>query len=37
VEANASSAEIEALIQHTDQVAEIHNTLRTGVPVTRCR
>jgi uncharacterized OsmC-like protein len=37
VEADASAAEIEALIQHTDQVAEIHNTLRTGVPVTRCR
>ncbi|RTQ49983.1 OsmC family peroxiredoxin [Hymenobacter gummosus] len=30
----ASAAEIEALIRHTDQVAEVHNTLRRGVAVT---
>ena len=33
VEARASEAEIEALIIHTDKVAEIHNTLRQGMPV----
>ncbi|OON69853.1 osmotically inducible protein OsmC [Hymenobacter sp. CRA2] len=32
--ADASAAEIEALIQHTDRVAEIHNTLRRGVAIT---
>jgi len=30
---NAPKDEIEALIRHTDQVAEIHNTLRKGVTV----
>lgn len=30
---NASKAEIEELIRLTDQVAEIHNTLRQGVKV----
>jgi organic hydroperoxide reductase OsmC/OhrA len=33
VTSNASKAEIEELIRHTDQVAEIHNTLRKGVDV----
>ncbi|HTQ28840.1 MAG TPA: OsmC family protein [Puia sp.] len=30
---DASPAEQEALIRHTDQVAEIHNTLRKGVEI----
>lgn len=30
----ASPADIEALIRHTDQVAEVHNTLRQGLAVT---
>ena len=34
VEAEASEAEIEALMRHTDTVAEIHNTLRQGAAVT---
>ncbi len=34
VEAEASEAEIEALMRHTDTVAEIHNTLRLGTSVT---
>jgi len=34
VEAEASEAEIEALMRHTDTVAEIHNTLRQGATVT---
>ena len=33
VEAEAAEQEILALIQHTDTVAEIHNTLRQGTPV----
>ncbi|MET7257027.1 OsmC family protein [Dyadobacter fermentans] len=33
VASNASKAEIEDLVRHTDQVAEIHNTLRKGVDV----
>lgn len=33
VTSNASKPEIEALIRHTDQVAEIHYTLRKGVEV----
>lgn len=33
----ASDAEIEALLAHTDTVAEVHNTLRVGVPVIRRR
>ncbi len=34
VEADASEAEILALMQHTDTVSEIQNTLRAGVPIT---
>lgn len=34
VTAKGSEAEIKALMAHTDQVAEIQNTLRSGVPVT---
>ena len=34
VEAEASEADIEALMRHTDMVAEIHNTLRQGAAVT---
>ncbi len=34
VRSNAPAEEIKALIQHTDKIAEIHNTLRKGVPVT---
>ncbi len=34
VEAEAAEAEIEALMRHTDTVAEIHNTLRLGTTVT---
>ena len=34
VEARASEDDIKALMQHTDTVAEIHNTLRQGMPVT---
>jgi organic hydroperoxide reductase OsmC/OhrA len=34
VEAEASEPEIQALMTHTDQIAEIHNSLRTGAPVT---
>jgi uncharacterized OsmC-like protein len=33
VEATATEAEILDLIRHTDQVAEIHNSLRLGTPV----
>lgn len=33
VEGEASDEEIAALIQHTDQVSEIQNTLRSGVSV----
>ena len=33
ITSNATQAEIDALIRHTDQVAEIHNTLRKGVEV----
>jgi organic hydroperoxide reductase OsmC/OhrA len=33
VTSNASKAEIDELIRHTDQIAEIHNTLRKGVKV----
>ena len=31
---DAPAAEIKALIQHTDKVAEIHNTLRKGMSIT---
>ncbi|WP_216321698.1 OsmC family protein [Deinococcus aestuarii] len=34
VAADASEVELRALLSHTDRVAEIQNTLRTGVPVT---
>lgn len=34
VAAHASKGEIEDLIRHTDRLAEIHNTLRAGIPVT---
>lgn len=31
--AAANEAEIQALLIHTDRVAEIQNTLRAGIPV----
>jgi uncharacterized OsmC-like protein len=34
VQANAPQEVIDELIRHTDQVAEIHNTLRKGLPIT---
>ena len=34
VTSDAPAAEIKALIQHTDKVAEIHNTLRKGMSIT---
>lgn len=34
VEAEASESEIQELMTHTDRIAEIHNSLRTGAPVT---
>ncbi|GAB3920642.1 OsmC family protein [Larkinella terrae] len=34
VTADAPAAEIEELIRYTDQIAEIHNTLRKGLAVT---
>ena len=34
VDSDAPPADIDALVRHTDQVAEIHNTLRQGVSVT---
>jgi organic hydroperoxide reductase OsmC/OhrA len=33
VMSDASSAEIERLLRETDAVAEVHNTIRAGVPV----
>jgi hypothetical protein len=33
VDANASEKEVLDLIRHTDQVAEIHNSLRMGTKV----
>ena len=33
VSSSASAVEIEGLIRRTDAVAEIHNTVRSGVPV----
>ncbi|RRB17492.1 OsmC family protein [Larkinella knui] len=33
VTADASPDEIDALIRHTDQIAEIHNTLRQGLNI----
>jgi uncharacterized OsmC-like protein len=35
VDADASAADIADLVAHTDEVAEIHQTLRKGVSVTR--
>jgi len=35
VESTASDAQIEALLRETDQVAEVHNTVRAGLPVRR--
>lgn len=34
VMADAPPAEIDELIRHTDQIAEIHNTLRKGLSIT---
>jgi organic hydroperoxide reductase OsmC/OhrA len=33
VNSDAPEAEIEELLRHTDQVAEVHNTLRAGIAV----
>lgn len=33
VTSDAPAAEIEALIKHTDQIAEVHNTLRKGLSI----
>jgi uncharacterized OsmC-like protein len=33
VESDATAAELEALLRHTDTVAEVHNTVRVGTPV----
>jgi organic hydroperoxide reductase OsmC/OhrA len=33
VESDAPAAEIDALVRHTDRVAEVHNTLRAGIAV----
>lgn len=33
VDSSASPEEVECLLRETDAVAEVHNTLRTGVPV----
>ncbi|GAB3258223.1 hypothetical protein GCM10027347_21370 [Larkinella harenae] len=33
VTADATPTEIDALIRHTDQVAEVHNTLRKGLTI----
>lgn len=35
VESPASDAQIEALLRETDTVAEVHNTVRAGLPVQR--
>ena len=35
VESPASPAQIEALLRETDAVAEVHNTVRAGLPVRR--
>jgi organic hydroperoxide reductase OsmC/OhrA len=34
-ESDAPGAEVEALLRHTDAVAEVHNTLRGGIAVER--
>jgi len=36
IESPASDSEIEFLLEQTDAVAEVHNTLRNGTAVTRC-
>src|SRR5688500_10522583 len=33
VDSDAPAAAIDALLRHTDAVAEVHNTLRAGLPV----
>ena len=33
IQSLASTAEIDRLLRETDGVAEVHNTIRTGVPV----
>lgn len=33
VKSNASAEEISKLIKHTDNIAEIHNTIRSGTPI----
>ncbi len=33
VHSSATAAEIQRLLQETDAVAEVHNTVRSGVPV----
>ena len=33
IKADATDDEINALIEHTDEVAEIHNTLRKGLNI----
>jgi organic hydroperoxide reductase OsmC/OhrA len=33
VSSDAPEAEVEALLRHTDRVAEVQNTLRAGIPV----
>jgi len=35
IESAASPAQIEALLRETDAVAEVHNTVRAGLPVRR--
>ena len=35
IESTASAAQIDALLRETDQVAEVHNPLRAGLPVVR--
>ncbi len=37
VSADASPAEIEALLKYTDEIAEIHKTLRRGINITLLR
>ena len=34
VTSDASAADIDELIKHTDQIAEVHNTLRKGLSIT---
>jgi organic hydroperoxide reductase OsmC/OhrA len=36
VDSPASDAEVAALLERTDAVAEVHNTLRAGADVVRC-